>query len=217
MPRNASVTFEVAALKFQSAPAPPKQQSSPAPPPQLQTPLPQDAAISFVGGVGGGHPPLPPLLNAAVAAFCKKTDYPEECQSSAQKFLPVVAEAKAAAFVDAVEFLKVQMAACRAKAVAAQSEVAAMLKQPGTTPMVASTLQVCDDSYSDAFDNLDATEKAVEARDKGTINSMLSALVDDFSTCEDGFAEMQIASPLAVFDGALSKLASNCLAIADLI
>ncbi|KAG6536119.1 hypothetical protein ZIOFF_001163 [Zingiber officinale] len=174
-------------------------------------------AISSVAGVGGGLLPLPPLLNAAVAEFCKKTDYPEQCQSSAQHFLPAVGEAKAAALVDAVAFLKVQMAACRAKAEAAQSSVAALLKQPGMNPMVASTLQVCDDSYSDAFDNLDATDKAVEARDKGTINSMLSALVDDFSTCEDGFTEMQAASPLAAFDGALSKLASNCLAIADLI
>ncbi|KAG6531823.1 hypothetical protein ZIOFF_005649 [Zingiber officinale] len=174
-------------------------------------------AISSVAGVAGGLLPLPPLLNAAVAEFCKKTDYPEQCQSSAQHFLPAVGEAKAAALVDTVAFLKVQMAACRAKAEAAQSSVAALLKQPGMNPMVASTLQVCDDSYSDAFDNLDATDKAVEARDKGTINSMLSALVDDFSTCEDGFTEMQDASPLAAFDGALSKLASNCLAIADLI
>ncbi|XP_074588865.1 uncharacterized protein LOC141844770 [Curcuma longa] len=218
IPRNASVTFDLAASPVASAPkpqtaqAPPKQQASPAP----KTPAPaaqDDSVLPVGGGVVDGHLPLPALLQAAVAVLCKKTDYPDLCLSSAQQFL----SASDGGQVDAVAFLKVQMAACRTRAEAAKGEVAALLKQPGTTPRVASTLQVCADSYDDAFDNLDAAEKAVAARDKGTINSMLSALVDDFATCEDGFTEMEAASPLSGVDDVLSKLGSNCLAIADLI
>ncbi|KAG6524757.1 pectinesterase inhibitor 12-like [Zingiber officinale] len=215
IPRNASITFDLAdspvalSPEPQSVQGPSKQQEAPAPAPAAQ----DDSVLLVGGGFGDGHLSLPPLLQAAVASLCQKTDYPDLCLSSAQQFL----SASAGWQVDAVTFLKVQMAACRARVEAAKGEVAALLKQPGTTARVASTLQVCADSYDDAFDNLDAAGNAVAARDKDTINIMLSALVDDFATCEDGFAEMQDTSPLAAVDDALSKLGSNCLAIADLI
>ncbi|KAG6528600.1 pectinesterase inhibitor 12-like [Zingiber officinale] len=213
IPRNASITFDLAASPVASSPEPQSVQG-PSKQQEASAPAAQDDSVFPVGGgFGDGHLSLPPLLQAAVASLCQKTDYPDLCLSSAQQFL----SASAGWQVDAATFLKVQMAACRARVEAAKGEVAALLKQPGTTARVASTLQVCADSYDDAFDNLDAAGNAVAARDKDTVNIMLSALVDDFATCEDGFTEMQDTSPLSAVDDALSKLGSNCLAIADLI
>jgi len=53
------------------------------------------------------------------------------------------------------------------------------------------------------------------ARDIGTINTMLSAALTDFVTCEDEFSGE--TSELSPYDDKGTKMASNCLAIASLI
>lgn len=113
--------------------------------------------------------------------------------------------------------LKMQLQACRAQAEKARAHIAALVSLPGTKARDASSLQDCDDNYDDVIDNLDEAADALSSRDKGTLKTMLSALVTDFSTCDDGFAEMAKVSPLAVIDVMLTKLASNCLAIASLV
>ncbi|KAG6518976.1 hypothetical protein ZIOFF_022463 [Zingiber officinale] len=93
----------------------------------------------------------------------------------------------------------------------------AAVVSPGMNYQTASNLQVCSGSYDDALDNLNGARIAVKAQDKGTMNSMLSALVTDFSTCEDSFSEMNARSPQAAADKLLTKMASNCLALASLL
>ncbi|KAG6478980.1 pectinesterase inhibitor-like [Zingiber officinale] len=155
-----------------------------------------------------------PVADDAIAALCGKTDYPDVCVSWVRQLGGSVGGGPAH---DALGVLSLQMQACRAKVDAARAEVSAAVVKPGTDPRTASNLQVCSDSYDDAVDNLDDAEAAVKANDKGTMNSMLSALVTDFSTCEDSFSEMNAKSPQAATDDLLTKMASNCLALASLL
>lgn len=108
------------------------------------------------------------------------------------------------------------MNACRSHTEIARTQ-ASKLATNGSSPIFVSTLQACTENYEDALDNLDAAAKALDEGDKGTLNIMLSALIDDYGTCKDGFAEMTETSPLASYDDVLTKLASNCLALAELI
>jgi len=72
----------------------------------------------------------------------------------------------------------------------------------------------CVGIYADALDNLRNAMDAIKSLDIGTINSMVSAALTDFDTCEDGFSG---ASPLSFYDQKGIKLASVCLAIATLV
>ncbi|WOL03261.1 vegetative cell wall protein gp1-like [Canna indica] len=195
--------------------------SQPPPPPQSQTPpsqtnsssqpqqlpqMPLSLDFSF------GDQQLGSLIDgvkSAVDGMCKETDYPEECLSSIVSLLPSVS-----GNMDATVLLKLQMDACRSKLNLAKKQLEALLQKPAVNARVSSSLQVCSDNYDDAFDNLDAAASAIGEKDKGRLNSMLSALLDDFGTCEDGFTEIDVSSPLQGADSLLSKVGSNLLAIA---
>ena len=73
----------------------------------------------------------------------------------------------------------------------------------------------CKDSYIDALDNLKEAMNALPQRDFGTMNSLLSAAIMDFSDCEEEFFERN--SPLLEFNAKLTKMTSNGLAIVSLI
>lgn len=97
-------------------------------------------------------------------------------------------------------------------------EAAKKLSEKGTVPsIIAGNLDVCQENYAEALDNLLSASNAIAARDVGTMNIMLSAALTDFSTCENGFGEMPGISPLKVYDDILIELASNCLAVAELM
>lgn len=81
-------------------------------------------------------------------------------------------------------------------------------------PAAVSRLGHCKDSYRDALDNLQNAMDAIPDRDFGTINSMLSAAVTDFSDCDDAFLGM---AQYSNYDGHLTKMVSNCVAIASLV
>ncbi|CAL9107661.1 unnamed protein product [Musa textilis] len=198
-----------------ATPSPPlKSSSQPSQPSQLTPSLPAfsrpDAAVSTQLSA---HLPLPSLLpfTGAVSALCSHTDYPDLCASSIQPLPhPPGLDGPAA-------LLRLQLQACRAQAEKARAHIAALFSLPGTKARDESSLQDCDDNYDDVLDNLDEAAAALVSKDKATLKTMLSALVTDFSTCDDGFAETAKVSPLAAIDERLTKLASNCLAIAALV
>ncbi|XP_010931743.1 uncharacterized protein [Elaeis guineensis] len=146
-------------------------------------------------------------LPNAVEGMCRHTDYQDLCLSSISALLPAFAT------IDAKTLLTLEMKACRYHTEIARTE-AAKLANDSSNPSI---LQSCTENYDDALDNLDSAAKALAEGDKGTLNSMLSALIDDYGTCEDGFTEMAATSPMASYDDTLTKLASNCLALAALI
>lgn len=178
-----------------SHPPPVSSPSPPLPPPELPP-------ISI----------LPPILtnDPLLKKICDVTDNPLLCVSSVIPYL--------SGKIDPVSILQLQIKACGNQTHAALQEVLKLIKDPSTSTIASTCLQQCQETYNDALDNLQNAISAIAARDKGTLNSMLSAAMTDYETCEDGFAELPISSsPMAVADELLSKLASNCLAIATLI
>ncbi|KAK9288788.1 hypothetical protein L1049_017252 [Liquidambar formosana] len=160
------------------------------------------------------HPiSVPPVIatihRAAIQKICDKTDNPSLCISSISPFLK-----GAGAKIDVHSVIEMAIKACSHHAKLAIL-AASKLARGSSDATTVSSINDCKDFYSDALDNLQSARDAIASRDIGTINIMLSAAVTDFGTCEDGFAGE--SSPLAHFNEKLSKLASNCLAIASLI
>lgn len=89
-----------------------------------------------------------------------------------------------------------------------------MAAKPGIPPNLASMYKDCKDSYDDALYNF---QNAMDAGsgDLGTTNTMLSAVITDIGDCEDAFQGQ--TCPLASYSEKVTKMASNCLAIASLI
>lgn len=159
-------------------------------------------------------PPISGVFERFVKEVCNRTDNPDLCFSSVHPYIfPVQGKpANAAAVLD------MEIKACSAKTQEARNVAAKIASDPATGKMMASILQTCTDSYDDAIDNLESAAKALAARDLATLNSMLSAAMTDYSTCEEGFQETPgINSPMADYDDLLTKLSSNCLAIAELV
>lgn len=188
--------------------------SSPPPPVSYQRISSPPTPASSLGSTSPSGYSLPSTqlpTHDAVSALCSKTDYPDVCRSTIQSFPPSVG------LVDAAVMLKLHMKACREKAQIAQSQVSTLVSHPGASSKLASSLQVCSDMYDDVLDSLDTAADAMASHDKGTLDSMLSGLISDFSTCEDAFTEDSITSPMATVDDLLTKLASNCLAFSSLL
>lgn len=70
------------------------------------------------------------------------------------------------------------------------------------------------DYYIDALENLQDAENAMKVKDIATVNINLSAALDDFGAYEDDWGEK---SPMSDFDAKLTHMASNCLAVANLV
>ena len=120
--------------------------------------------------------------------------------------------------MDAAALLELEIKACAAKAQIAYEVSSKISSDPKTGKMMAAILQTCTDNYDDAVDNLDSAIKALRERDIPTLNGMLSAALTDFTTCEDGFVETPgVNSPMVDYDSVLTKLASNCLALVELL
>ncbi|KAM1923305.1 hypothetical protein ACFX15_021240 [Malus domestica] len=145
--------------------------------------------------------------NPAIQELCKNTDYPDLCISSLTPFqLPKV---------DPISALELVIKACTAHAQMSLAAASKLVTTPNTARGTVAALSDCKEMYSDALDGLQSAIDAIQSRDMGTINSMLSGVVTDAVTCGDGFEGQQ--SPLGDYDDKLHKMASNGLAIASLI
>lgn len=192
------------APKASSLPSPPSEPPSPALPPSPPTTRPpQSAAPNSSSSID--------LVNGVVFAICGHTDYADLCISSIRSLLP------SSGSVDPVALLKLEMQALRTHLESARSAASDFLAGTEKRDPMHSILESCISLYDDVPDTLDNSLKALEARDKGTLNIMLGALLTDFDTCEQGFEDFDLESTLAVYDKTLAQLGSNCLAIAELI
>ncbi|KAK9282033.1 hypothetical protein L1049_004945 [Liquidambar formosana] len=149
-------------------------------------------------------------IDPAIKKVCRATDHPSLCFSTITPYL--------GGKTNPASILKMEIKACANQTKAALAMATKIANDPSTTSITAECLETCQENYSDAIDNLKSAVDAIATHDVGTMNSMLSAALTDFTTCEDGFAEMPgVKSPMAKFDDTLTKLASNCLAIVSLI
>jgi|UniRef100_A0A2N9IQB4 pectinesterase inhibitor-like protein len=148
-------------------------------------------------------------MDPSIKKICETTDNPDLCVSSIAPFL--------SGKTDPISVLEMAINAAtqHAKNAMAMASKLSAVPKATTDSANAPLFEDCKEMYSDALDNLQSAMDAIPSRDIGTINSMLSAALTDFVTCEDGFSGE--TSPLSPYDDKGTKMASNCLAIASLI
>ncbi|KAF3456347.1 hypothetical protein FNV43_RR00997 [Rhamnella rubrinervis] len=146
-------------------------------------------------------------LDPSVKKICDSTDYSDVCLASLSTFL-------IPGKTDPVSVLESAIKAATEHAKQAMSQAMKLASAPNLPTRKANALSDCQYMFSDALDNLQSAMEALPSRDLATVNSMLSAVITDSQTCEDGFSGV---SPLADFDATLRMMGSNCLAIASLI
>lgn len=142
----------------------------------------------------------------ALKKICDKTTFPSLCLSSIAPFFN--------GQTDAISILEMAIKATTEYtklAIAAASELA---DAPTTPPSTASGLRDCKANYKDALDDLKSATHAISNHDIGTMNTMLSAVVTDYVTCDDGFSGQ---NPIRMYNEKLGNMASNCLALASFI
>ncbi|KAK8918263.1 hypothetical protein KSP39_PZI021096 [Platanthera zijinensis] len=148
--------------------------------------------------------------NRGLSKLKRHTHFAQLCLKSiheAEPALPTVNTATVlAALIKAVD-AKTREARAVAQNLAAGS---------GFNARTVELLRDCIDFYGEALDHLESAKEAVRAGDPGTRDAMLSAMISDFSTCDEGFEEFGVKSPLAVWCQTLRNMTDNCLAIASL-
>ncbi|XP_047313061.1 pectinesterase inhibitor 10-like [Impatiens glandulifera] len=146
-------------------------------------------------------------VNPDLEKICNYTDYYEICVQLISPLLNGKTD------VISVFKLAVKVAADGTKQAIASADKLALDK--GNSAQLSSIIGDCKDSYTDSLENYDETLSALSGKDVGTMSSMLSASITDFSDCDDFLTGYK--SPLLDYNSKLVKLTSNCLAIASLI
>ncbi|XP_074341090.1 uncharacterized protein LOC141678640 [Apium graveolens] len=179
-----------------SSPAP-KAPSPTANPSFIKNPI--DAIKSALPKPGGGGD------NPGLKKICDSTDYPDVCLSTLG---PLAGPAS-----DAASVLGVAIKAGSDSAKTAIETAHNLATKPGTPPDEA--FKDCKDSYDDVAYNFQNAADALPLKDIGTMNTMLSAALTNVEDCKDALEGRD--TPLTPISETLRKMASNCLAIVDVM
>ncbi|KAJ0968172.1 hypothetical protein J5N97_025089 [Dioscorea zingiberensis] len=99
-----------------------------------------------------------------------------------------------------------------------KSQVKELLKEAKTRDKyMKSCLETCEELYSDAIAALRDSVKAIKAKRFDDALTYLSAVVDTPGTCEDGFSEGGIISPMMKENKIFFALSSMSLSISSLL
>ncbi|KAI4329806.1 hypothetical protein MLD38_028151 [Melastoma candidum] len=142
-----------------------------------------------------------------IEQICRKTDYVNVCIASVTGNLKGKARG--------ISILNAEIDACAEGTRAALAQVAKLSKSASKEEKQA--LSSCKESFGSAINSLTNAKKAIKARDIGTLDSELSAVITFVSNCNDAYGDVTGPSPLAKVDNQLIHLGSNCLAIAEQI
>ncbi|KAB2616354.1 hypothetical protein D8674_022942 [Pyrus ussuriensis x Pyrus communis] len=117
---------------------------------------------------------------------------------------------------DPISALQIEIKACLNRM---QQALAQFKKLGGLSASDMSTVQVCQEEYESAVDDLNGATDAIVAHDVGTIQTRLSGVITYLGTCDDAVAESPgFKLPFKDEDVVtLRKLASNCMAISTLL
>ncbi|OVA02522.1 Protein kinase domain [Macleaya cordata] len=150
-------------------------------------------------------------FNGAIKNICTNTDYPDLCLSSLTPF-------SSGGKTDPFSVLEMALKACKNTTQTAIDASIKMAKSTSLPSDVLSCIEDCKDNFDDAMDNIQSAIDAIPSRDIATMQSMLSAVMTDAETCNDGFSEGPGLdnNPFTSHGDLIHKLASNCLAIAEL-
>ncbi|RWR89130.1 putative invertase inhibitor [Cinnamomum micranthum f. kanehirae] len=99
------------------------------------------------------------------------------------------------------------------KATQASSHAKDLLRNPGLVSDKKQCLQQCLELYDDAMDTLKRCRDAYSGKRYKDVNIWVSGAMDNSDTCEDGFKESGLASPLTQENHDLTQLGSIVLAI----
>ncbi|KAK7303686.1 hypothetical protein RJT34_14599 [Clitoria ternatea] len=162
-------------------------------------------AITMPGFI---NPQQPSQVDDRVRQICSHTDYPDICVSTVPPFI---------SHKDHFDVMKVLEASIMACSTQTKFALNMVEKHVGSSARIEAVLADCKEEYNAALVNLGRAMDAIPTRDLGTVTVMLSAVMADVSTCENGFEELKLGSPLANHEGIVTITASNCLSIASLI
>ncbi|XP_031264500.1 pectinesterase inhibitor 1 [Pistacia vera] len=151
------------------------------------------------------HPPIPSETNniPEITKICNSTDRPALCV----KFITPLYSS------DTLSVLDKTITATAHQIKLARAAITNLAKTPTLQSTKQSDYEDCKESYEDALENLQNAKNAIPQLDIGTINSMLSAAVTDFSDCDDFSNNPHILK----FDDILRNLVSTCLVVASSI
>ncbi|CAK7332619.1 unnamed protein product [Dovyalis caffra] len=125
--------------------------------------------------------------------FCKGASYKPLCRSLAKGFSNAEEATKAS-----INNLIVQTYRARASASRLGKDQKA---------------QTCVENYDDAIDSLKKSLKFLQARDKGSVRTFISASISAYSTCTDAYEEFGVHCPFSRSNTLMEHTASSCLSI----
>ncbi|KAJ7977674.1 pectinesterase inhibitor-like [Quillaja saponaria] len=152
-----------------------------------------------------------PSVDPALLKICGVTEDPALCANSILPHLK--------GLVEPANVLKTEIEACVEEAKKAMAIIEKMGSEQSLSAPMSSAIDSCKETYTDLFDSLKSAKEAIFAHDIGTLTVMLSAVISDITTCDDGFVEMELPSPLEKLEvrTKVEKLAGNCLDMAKLV
>ncbi|XP_047309476.1 uncharacterized protein LOC124912884 [Impatiens glandulifera] len=185
--------------------------SDPAPTPKPSYTLSQDSDGSplkdITGKIGDllhsaiANNPLTGNLDPALMKMCNATDNQELCIT---ELVPLLNGKN-----DADSVIRMAVKAASDYTNLALMEAEKLAADPSISSRLAGIFTDCKDSYSDALDNFQEALQSLPAKDSGTMGSMLSAAITDFSDIDD-FLE-GYTTTLPEYNAKLVKLTSNCI------
>ncbi|CAL9112363.1 PMEI [Musa troglodytarum] len=102
------------------------------------------------------------------------------------------------------------------KATSASAKVKNLLART-SDPKTKQCLESCETVYDDLLSDLETSIPAIKEGRLGVAKTYLSAAVDAPGTCEDGFKELKVASPLTKEDSDLTQMCTIALAFTNML
>ncbi|XP_042016385.1 uncharacterized protein LOC121764414 [Salvia splendens] len=144
--------------------------------------------------------------NPALEKICESTDYPILCLSTVAPYLDGETD------IQSVLDVAIQAGAEFSKY--GQETAQKLAGNPANPPQHSSVLSDCRDGFETAAENYGKAADALAEQDKGTVNSMLSAVITYIGDCHDTISTDSLLYSLTE---KLINMTSNCLAISSII
>ncbi|KAL4636858.1 hypothetical protein ACB092_03G038200 [Castanea dentata] len=139
---------------------------------------------------------------------CGYTSYKSLCQSTLQSD----SEAKSAKDLQTIAKVALKYTAAKAQAVNAEvTKLQGSAKDEG----LKEALTDCAENYGDAIDQIQSSTTALGSKKYNDVKTWVSAAMNDAASCEQGFQDQSVKSPIASLSTAFTQLSSNVLAITN--
>ncbi|KAA0044419.1 pectinesterase inhibitor 1 [Cucumis melo var. makuwa] len=142
--------------------------------------------------------------------ICDVTSNPQLCKTSISSHIEGTK-------VDPASALKTEIEESIKEVTKAIATLNSLRKDSSASETEIACYDTCLENFDMAIEDLKAGVESIDARDAGRMESVLTAVLTDLTTCDDTFAEMGVDSPLDNLSTKMSKYASNCLAISKLL